>query len=508
MPFPNEHAARQRPPGDFVDGSFRRFSPKGFPSGIDAIGGRLKSNPDGSLTIQSIRAKSDAWTPAKFRAWLEKNDLKTTIEEATSDAMDAADSTERVRRYDRMQLRRAPRKDKKTGFLHVDASLTRAPAVFEYRQRDGSVLREFRPAEHVFGKRNVDSIKGGVVTDEHPPVRVTTKNVRRYQVGQAGSDVRQTNDVMEAPLTITDETLVQAMENGKRQVSLGYDCGLVMKSGVWTDSAGAKHPYDAIQTDHETNHIAIVSEGRAGPQIRAHMDRTDAEQVLAGEQITMKTDRQDDNRPVTREDFFELFGGKDNARVTIDGVQYELPVETAKAVAGKMATDANEVADQTKRGDRLEAERDDMKVKLGEASKDFDEAALRERIDARIELEDRCAPHFDEQEWTKAKKLDDAGLRRAVVEKVRDGVNLDDKSADYIEAAFDMIEVPEPRDDQKHLRRLSKNVVAAPSRDDASERRTAIEKEINDAVKADNERWQKPVPHGLHIDSTMTVREG
>lgn len=77
MPFPNEHAARQRDPSQFE--RMRRSSPEGFPSGIDAIIG-IKA--DGSSEIQSIRADRDAFSPAAFRRWLESSGYKTEIEEA------------------------------------------------------------------------------------------------------------------------------------------------------------------------------------------------------------------------------------------------------------------------------------------------------------------------------------------------------------------------------------------------------------------------------------------
>ena len=409
--------------------------------------------------------------------------------------------TERVRRYDRMPLRRRSRRDQKTGFLHVDASLTRAPAVFEYRRPDGSIIREFRGREDVMSQRNLDSIKGAVVTNDHPPVRVTTRNVRRYQTGQAGSDVVVRGDKIDAPLVITDSDLQSDMNDGKREVSLGYDCDLVMEPGVFIDDDGVRHEYDAIQKNHETNHIAIVTEGRAGSEVRVHMDQTDAIQVDASG-ATQMTTKTDETGTVKREDFFGLLGGGDKARVTVDGISIELPTAQAQKVADALATRENATAVEKKRADTLEAERDAVTKERDKLKEDADNKDdLREQVQARIDLEDRARPHFkDEKDWTEARKLDDGDLRRKVVEMVHEDMKLDGKSDTYIEAAFDMLPTPTNKDG---LTKLSARVVNAGGSDDE---RTELEKRIDKAMRKDEKLWRKPVPGGWTVDGKTPER--
>lgn len=79
MPYPNEHAARLTDPSKYE--SFRRFHPRGFPDGIDAILG-IKS--DGSTEMQAIRAKRAKFTLSQFKRFLTENDMKPIkVEEAT-----------------------------------------------------------------------------------------------------------------------------------------------------------------------------------------------------------------------------------------------------------------------------------------------------------------------------------------------------------------------------------------------------------------------------------------
>jgi hypothetical protein len=72
MPYANEHAARLREPDEFV----RIVQLWGNDEGVRALGGPLKSNPDGPTVEQAIRFDSSRWTVAEARAWLKKHGCK------------------------------------------------------------------------------------------------------------------------------------------------------------------------------------------------------------------------------------------------------------------------------------------------------------------------------------------------------------------------------------------------------------------------------------------------
>lgn len=82
MPFPNEHAARVRSPGDFIEGSFRR---KKITDGVTLIVGRLKGG-EGSAVAQSYRFDREVFTAREARAWLKEHDVTVQLfEEATGE---------------------------------------------------------------------------------------------------------------------------------------------------------------------------------------------------------------------------------------------------------------------------------------------------------------------------------------------------------------------------------------------------------------------------------------
>jgi hypothetical protein len=72
-PYPSEHAARMREPGDFDEKSFRRINDK-FGKGIHAIFGKLKG--DDSMTLQAIRFDAAKFTVEQAKKWLTEHKLK------------------------------------------------------------------------------------------------------------------------------------------------------------------------------------------------------------------------------------------------------------------------------------------------------------------------------------------------------------------------------------------------------------------------------------------------
>jgi len=70
-PYPNEHAARLRNPGDFKKESFRSHQLK---KGLRRIAGRLKSN--NKWETQAYRFHKDSFTVSEAKEWLRKNKVK------------------------------------------------------------------------------------------------------------------------------------------------------------------------------------------------------------------------------------------------------------------------------------------------------------------------------------------------------------------------------------------------------------------------------------------------
>lgn len=74
-PYPNEHAARQNPPGKYD--TFRRGSLPGAPAGISVIWGIRTIAGKKVSEIQALRFSAKSWTPEAAKKWLKDHGFKT-----------------------------------------------------------------------------------------------------------------------------------------------------------------------------------------------------------------------------------------------------------------------------------------------------------------------------------------------------------------------------------------------------------------------------------------------
>ena len=125
-------------------------------------------------------------------------------------------------------------------------------------------IQVYRPEEEVFAPETMASFEAVPVTNDHPRDGVDLDNIRRLQAGHAQNVRRGSGeeaDLLLADLVITDERLIEAILNGKREISCGYTYELAEENGRY------------IQRKIRGNHIAVVDAGRAGARvsIKDHM---------------------------------------------------------------------------------------------------------------------------------------------------------------------------------------------------------------------------------------------
>ena len=299
------------------------------------------------------------------------------------------------------------------GRLRADAYLTRS-GVFEYMNPDGSIRREYRPAEEVFRADSLASLSMVPVTDDHPPSMLSAENAREFAVGAVGEAVRKDGDLVAAPLVVYDAPTVSKMDGGKVQVSCGYECAIEETPGI----APGGERYDVIQRDITYNHVAIVDAGRAGASVRVRMDAS-----------TMVTP----DAPIPAEDSLMEEIRKELTAALSDLAKATNRIDELTARADKAEAD---LAAAVARADKAEGERDAATARADKAEKERQDAAdaAPALMRARIDLENKAAAVLGEDFDASATDLE---LKRAVVKKL-DAVEIpEDKSADYVDARFD-----------------------------------------------------------------------
>ncbi len=172
------------------------------------------------------------------------------------------------------------------GFLRGDALITRE-GIFEYSTPHG-VLREYRPGQEVFSEDSLDTLRMKPITDDHPSesgqrVMVDTKNHPKFSKGHLGENITRVDGKVRASLMITDEALAKAVMGGRNQISCGYMCDLEFAPGV--TPGGQK--FDATQRNIRYNHVAVVAQGRAGPQVSMRIDSMDG--AITSQQVETPT---------------------------------------------------------------------------------------------------------------------------------------------------------------------------------------------------------------------------
>ena len=121
------------------------------------------------------------------------------------------------------------------------------------------MVKVLRSPEEVFSEAALSSFEGKPVTNEHPPELLTPETYSLYAKGHAQNirkGVGEWEGHMMADLHIQDEALIREVQEGKREISCGYEC-------VWSDNG------DGTYSQHEIrgNHVAVVTRGRAGKNV-------------------------------------------------------------------------------------------------------------------------------------------------------------------------------------------------------------------------------------------------
>ena len=323
------------------------------------------------------------------------------------------------------------------GFIR-DTPIVGRTGILVYRNADGTERKEYRPPEEAFKADSLASFLGKPITIGHKAFVTAGNAAQVAPVGSVLSEGRQDGN------NIIADIVIYNLDTNARELSCGYTLDLDETPGTTPEG---EH-YDAIQRNIRVNHIAIVPKGRAGVA-RLNMD---GEQVLEEEQKE-------------EQKMAEM------TKVRLDsGIEYDCAPEV-KVEIEKMRKDS---ADAKKEFDKLQAKYDALDVELKKeqegrkadaekAKANFDEA-----IKARVDLLKVAEAH----KVANADSMTDTEIKTAVIKAVRgDAINLEGKSADYIEAAYDMAKA----DVKQHEDGMAEQRKATQSHDDDAQNNDAAD---------------------------------
>jgi hypothetical protein len=128
------------------------------------------------------------------------------------------------------------------------------------------IYQVLRPEEELSNDDTLNSFKLVPIVDDHTMLG-TKPGMQPAEEkgvhGVIGDDVYYKDGIIYGDLKIFSETLKEEIENGKKELSMGYFCDYELKEGEFDGI-----PYQAIQRNLKINHVALVDEGRMGADVR------------------------------------------------------------------------------------------------------------------------------------------------------------------------------------------------------------------------------------------------
>ncbi|QAS52815.1 hypothetical protein HLI_11715 [Halobacillus litoralis] len=333
--------------------------------------------------------------------------------------MKGGDTLSKKQRFDRAFIKDYNETDE--GYLTVRAIVTK-PGVYPYGREDGSIQHELKHPEDIFSDRTVQSCNAKPVTDDHPNEPVNMKNIKAYGKGMSHTDASVQGGGVMVGFTITDEELINKIFDGKREISLGFMTDLVAEDGTYNSKN-----YQFRQTNVEVNHIAIVDQGRVGPEAAIKGDSSGWRKDSAAWQV-------DDNNSNN--------GGGNMPTIKIDNKDYEVD-SAVKSRIDALESKEQQLDSVTKERDTLQGTVDANKTKMDGLEKELENAKksgpsqedMQKAVDARLSLID-SARNYLEEDFDYTTKSD-KDIKVAVIQKADGNFKADDKSDEYVNARFD-----------------------------------------------------------------------
>ena len=225
-----------------------------------------------------------------------------------------------------------------TGYVRVWGQAGKVGTLV-YGEADGAPRdgwTEFVPPETLFEQASLDTLINAPLTLQHPPEFLDTSNTDRFQIGSVIALAPLPDaGTLRVRVLITNAAAIKAVRSGEEvELSLGYTALVGGDPGEFEGEA-----FDAVQLQRRYNHLAIVTEARAGPDNA--LDRVDAHLRLAplfradGLRIQLRTGAKQVSKQALK---------KVDATLQIGDQEFTVDQEVADAFAGL----EDQLADATK----------------------------------------------------------------------------------------------------------------------------------------------------------------
>lgn len=304
------------------------------------------------------------------------------------------------------------------GFLVGMAPVAKV-GIMMYLMADGTVLRELVTPETLFNKDSMASFKFKPVTNDHPQDKKVTADTAWFRtVGSVGETIVEDSGQLKVSLSVLDGETIKAIENGKQELSPGYEAEIVFQKGIYNGDE-----YDAIQVSRKYNHLAIVDNARGGKTIKMNIDKCDG----------------------------FIFDEKENnlkevlVKYTIDGIEYEAAPEVVNHIKKLDSALATSQANEKVKNDEAIANKakvDALQIKVDELEKRDIKADVAIAVKNRIALERKASEIIEKIDGIENLSDRDLKLKMIAAKAPKIVEKIDEKTTDlYIDTVLDTLDV-------------------------------------------------------------------
>lgn len=272
------------------------------------------------------------------------------------------------------------------GFWEIKHNPISKVGVFPYLGR--SISDECEPDKVYYVYRPASTLSQSVDTWDNPPKPFINDH---EMLGEGFSKIDDRpvqgvihnpvfeDDVLYADISVYSESLKKKIEDGKKELSLGYFCKYRKEKGIYKGQT-----YDFIQEDMVGNHIALVDNGRCGSDVKVFdskctMDSLDITKAFESEN-DLKNNNENGTITITeRKDNKMKYISLDELKTILDEALEE---EKAKEVSEKVeekATDEEESEEKKKTEDKCGKDEEKEEEKKAEDKKAKDEGEEEEK---------------------------------------------------------------------------------------------------------------------------------
>lgn len=289
------------------------------------------------------------------------------------------------------------------------------------------IYKVYRPAEELADPACLDSFKLIPLVDDHemlgnPALGLTP--AEQYGVhGTLGQEVEFSvaDGILYNNLKIFSESLKNTIEGGKRELSCGYRCEYDFTPGVFN---GEK--YDAVQRRIRGNHIALVDQGRMGPDVRV------LDHKLADHYFTLDAKELNKMSKTPEQIATDALSAVETLAKTVDGLNAKLD-KLVSAADARAKDEEAEKMEELKKG----MDENGVEIELKPDDMSDDAKAARDRYAAAKDEEAKQEEEMKAAGDKKGKGMDAASVKKIVESQVKAAV---DAATKPLKAALDKYE--------------------------------------------------------------------